>query len=128
MKTKDSLLKTEDILLKTKDSLLKTEDILLKTKDSSSVKRKLLTHILTNVPTYPHTQTSDLDNYNMLSLWLSLKIKTNLSNNNKQHGVNLRNLKQIPTSNRKNEHVIYKRIATVNKRSKQGRPIKKGNQ
>ena len=38
---------------------------------SPSVNRKLLTHILTNVLT--HTQTSELGNYNKLSLWLSLK-------------------------------------------------------
>ena len=57
------------------------------------------------------------------------KIKTNQSNNNKQHGVNLRNLRQIPVSNRKNKHVIYQRIATVNIRSlkKQGRPTEKCN-
>ena len=74
-KTKDILLKTKDSRLKTEDSLLKTEDVLLKTKDSPSVNSKLLTHILTNVATYhplTHTQTSDLDNYNELSLWLSL--------------------------------------------------------
>ena len=67
-------LKTKDVLLKTKDSLLKTEDILLKTKDGPSVNRKLLTHILTNIPTNPatHTQTSVLDDYSKLSLWLSL--------------------------------------------------------
>ena len=58
--------------MKTKDGLLKTEDILLKTKDGSSVNRKLLTHILTNVTTHP-PQTSELDAYNKLSLWLSLK-------------------------------------------------------
>ena len=29
------------------------------------------------------------------------KIKTSQSSNNKQHGVNLRNLRQIPTDNRK---------------------------
>ena len=59
LKTEDILLKTEDILLKTKDSLLKTDDgllktddVVLKTKDSPSVNRKLLTHILTNIPTY----------------------------------------------------------------------------
>ena len=40
----------------------KLEDVLLKTKDGPSVNRKLLTHILTNVPT--HTQTSNLDNCN----------------------------------------------------------------
>ena len=46
------------------------------------------------------------------------KIETNQGNNNKQQGVNLRNLRQIPTPNRKkNEHVIYERIATVNIRS-----------
>ena len=66
-------LKKPDILLKTKDGLLKTEDILLKTKGGPSVNRKLLTHILTNVPT--HTQASDLDNYNKISLWLSLTRK-----------------------------------------------------
>ena len=49
------LKKTEDILLKPKDSLLKTEDILLKTKYGPSVNRKLLTHILTNVPNHPPT-------------------------------------------------------------------------
>ena len=49
------LKKTKDVLLKTNDGLLKTEDVLLKTKDGPSVKRKLLTHILTNVPTHPHT-------------------------------------------------------------------------
>ena len=49
------LRKTEDVLLETKDGLLKTEDILLKTKDGPSVNRKLLTHILTNVPTHSHT-------------------------------------------------------------------------
>ena len=38
--------------------------------------RKLPTHILTNVPTHPHTQTSELGDYNKLNLWLSLKIKT----------------------------------------------------
>ena len=37
---------------KTKDGLLKTEDVLLKTKDGPCVNRKLLTHILTNVPTH----------------------------------------------------------------------------
>ena len=36
------------------------------------VNRELLTHILTNVPNHP--QTSDLDDYSKLSLWLSLKI------------------------------------------------------
>ena len=65
------LKKTKDVLLKTKDSLLKTEDVLLKTKDGPSVNRKLLTHILTNIPTY--TQTSNLDDYNKLSLCQSLK-------------------------------------------------------
>ena len=49
------LKKTKDILLKTKDGLLKTEDVLLKTKDDPRANRKLLTHILTNVPTHPHT-------------------------------------------------------------------------
>ena len=55
MKTKDGLLKAEDVLLKTKDCLLKTEDILLKTRDGPSENRKLLTHNLTNVPTHPYT-------------------------------------------------------------------------
>ena len=68
------LQKNKDVLLKTKDSLLKTEDILLKTKDGPSVNRKLLTHILTYIPTNPHTQTSHLDNYSKISLQLSLKI------------------------------------------------------
>ena len=45
------------------------------------------------------------------------KIKINQGNNNKQHVVILRNLRQILTSNRQNEHVFYKRIATVNIRS-----------
>ena len=49
------LKKTKDILLKTKDSLLKTEAVPLKSKDGPSVNRKLLTHILTNIPTNPHT-------------------------------------------------------------------------
>ena len=49
------LKKTKDVLLKTKDGLLKTEDVLLKTKDGPSVNRKLLTHILTNVPIHPPT-------------------------------------------------------------------------
>ena len=76
LKTKDGLLKTQDVLFKTKDGLLKTEDILLKTKDGPSVNRKLLTHILINVPTYlpTHTQTSNLDDYNELSHRLSLKM------------------------------------------------------
>ena len=75
-KTKGILLKTKDSVLNTKEGLLKTEDILLKTKDSPSVNSKLLTHILTNVPSYQptHMQTSDLDDYNKFSLWLSLKI------------------------------------------------------
>ena len=60
--------------LKTTDILLKTEDVLLKTKDGPSVNRKLLTHILTNVPT--HTQASNLDDYNKLSHRLSLKTHT----------------------------------------------------
>ena len=55
LKKIDILLKTKDGLLKTEDGLLKTEDVLFKTKDSPSVNRKLLTHILTNVPTQPHT-------------------------------------------------------------------------
>ena len=38
---------------------------------SPSVNRKLLTHILANVPTHP--QTCELGDYNKLSLWLSLK-------------------------------------------------------
>ena len=67
-----NLKKTRDILLKTKDGLLKTEDELFKTEDAPSVNRKSLTHILTYVPTHPHTQTSDLDDYSNLSLWLSL--------------------------------------------------------
>ena len=58
------LKKTIDVLLRTKDGLSKTEDVLVKTKDSPSVNKKLLTHILTNVPTHPHTQTSYLDDYN----------------------------------------------------------------
>ena len=67
-------LKTKDILLKTKDGLLKTEDVLLKTKDSPSVNKKLLTHILTNIPTtHTHIKTSKLDDYNKLSLLLSLR-------------------------------------------------------
>ena len=43
---------------------------------------KFLKHILINIPTYPptnpltHMQASDLDNYNKLSLWLSLKTET----------------------------------------------------
>ena len=48
-------LKIKDVLLKTKDGLLKTGDILLKTKDGPSVNRKLLTHILTNIPTHQDT-------------------------------------------------------------------------
>ena len=56
MKTKDGLLRTEDVLLKPKDGLLKTEEVLLKTKDGSSVTRKLIPQFLTNI-----------------SLWLSLK-------------------------------------------------------
>ena len=65
LKTKDVLLNTKDGLLKTEDGLLKIEDILLKTKDGPPKKKKLLTHILPNVNTYPptHTQTSDLDDY-----------------------------------------------------------------
>ena len=58
-------------LLKTEDGLLKTKDVLLKTKDCPSVIRKLLTHILTNVPTHP--QTSDLEDYDKFSHRLSLK-------------------------------------------------------
>ena len=54
-KLKDVLLKTKDCPLKTKDGLLKSEDVLLKTKDSPSVNNKLLTHILTNIPTHLHT-------------------------------------------------------------------------
>ena len=70
------LKKAKDVLLKTKEGLLKTEDGLLKTKDGTSMNRKLLTHILTNVPKHPptQTQTSALDDYNKLSLLLSLKI------------------------------------------------------
>ena len=41
-----------------------------------NVNRKLLAHILTNIPTHPHTETSDLDNYNKLRHRLSLKTKT----------------------------------------------------
>ena len=47
--------RTKNALLKTKDGLLKTEDILLKTTDGPSVNKKLLTHILTNIPIYPST-------------------------------------------------------------------------
>ena len=62
-----------DVLLKTEDGHLKTEDILLKSKDGPSVNRRLLTCILRSVST--HTQTSKLDDYSKLSLWLSLKIR-----------------------------------------------------
>ena len=58
--------------MKTKDSLLKTEDVLLKTRNGPSVNRKLVTHILTNIPIHPHTLTFDLEDCNRLSLWLSL--------------------------------------------------------
>ena len=43
--------------------------------------------------------------------------KNSWSNNNKQHGVNVRNLRQILTYNQKNEQVNNERIAIVNIRS-----------
>ena len=52
-----------------------------------SVNRKLLTHILTKVPT--HTQTSELDDSNKLSLWLSLKRKVTLPIIERRYVVNL---------------------------------------
>ena len=63
-------------------SLLKTEYMLLKTKDGPSVNRKLLTHILTNIPTHPLT--SKLDDYNKISLQLSLKKESNEVDSNKE--------------------------------------------
>ena len=87
LKIKDVLLKTKDVLLKTKDCLLKTEDVLLETKRWYKCEQKIAnthpnkcmhipnhppTHEPTNPPT--HIKTSDLDDYNKLSLWLSLKI------------------------------------------------------
>ena len=63
--------------MRTKDGLLKMEDVLLKSKDGPSLNRILVTHILTNVPKHSptDTQTSDLDDYNKLNHRLSLEKK-----------------------------------------------------
>ena len=51
------------------------------------------------------------------------KIKTNQSNNNKTHGVNLGNLRQSQLLIEKNEHVVYDRIATMNIRSTKDKDV-----
>ena len=66
LSTVDKMCCFPSVLYKLAFTLHYIKDVLC---SSPSVNRKLLKHILTNVPTHlPHTQTSELDDYNKLSL------------------------------------------------------------
>ena len=72
----------KDGLLRTEGSLLKTENILLKTNDGPKCEQKIgNTHPNKMYPPI-YTETSDLDNYNNLSLLLSLKMANEQLNTN----------------------------------------------